>query len=92
MANIAMHGDPDGQVAIGASLAEEPGRLVLSIRDDGHPFDPVTAALPQGREIGGNGLVLLRRYCEDLAYRRVEGCNQLTLRFTLPAGNLNPDR
>ncbi|HMA50285.1 MAG TPA: ATP-binding protein, partial [Magnetospirillaceae bacterium] len=30
MANIAMHGNPDGEVAIGASLAEEPGRLVLS--------------------------------------------------------------
>jgi anti-sigma regulatory factor (Ser/Thr protein kinase) len=87
-----MHGDPDGDVSIGASLAEESGRLVLSIRDDGHPFDPVTAALPQGRDIGGNGLLLLRRYCEDLEYRRVDGRNQLTLRFTLPGETPAPDR
>jgi serine/threonine-protein kinase RsbW len=92
MANIAMHGDPDGQVAIGASLAEEAGRLVLSIRDDGHPFDPVTAALPQGRDLGGNGLLLLRRYCDDMDYRRADGRNLLTLRFTLPDGSPAPGK
>lgn len=92
LANIAMHGNPDGDVAIGASLAEEPGRLVLSIRDNGHPFDPVTAELPQGRDIGGNGLLLLRRYCADIDYRRAEGRNELVLRFTLPAGSPTPGR
>ena len=92
MANIAMHGNPDGEVAIGASLAEEPGRLVLSIRDDGHPFDPSAAEPPEGRDIGGNGLLLLRRYCGDIGYRRAEGCNELILRFTLPDGSPAPGR
>ena len=89
LANIAMHA---AAVSVGAALAEEPGRLVLSIRDDGPPFDPVTAALPEGREIGGNGLLLLRRYCDDLAYRREEGRNLLTLGFSLPAGIPAPGR
>jgi len=92
MANIALHGTPDGQVMIRASLTEEPGRLVLTIRDDGHSFDPVTAALPLGRDIGGNGLLLLRRYCDEMEYRRAEGRNQLTLRFILPDGTPAPDR
>lgn len=92
MANIAMHGNPDGAVAIGASLAEEPGRMVLSIRDDGHPFDPVAAELPEGRDIGGNGLLLLRRYCSEIGYRRAEGRNELTLRFTLPDGSPAPGK
>ncbi len=92
LANIAMHGDPDGEVSVGAALAEEPGRLVLSISDDGQPFDPVTAALPEGQEIGGNGLLLLRRYCSDLTYCREEGRNLLILGFSLPDGNPAPGR
>ena len=92
MANIAMHGNPDGAVAIGASLAEEPGRLILSIRDDGRPFDPASAELPQGRDIGGNGLLLLRRYCGEIGYRRAEGRNELTLSFSLPDGSPAPGR
>ncbi len=92
LANIAMHGDKEGEISISASLAEEPGRVVLSIGDDGQPFDPVTAALPEGQEIGGNGLLLLRRYCSDLDYRREAGRNQLTLGFSLPDGNPAPGR
>lgn len=92
LANIAMHGAAENQVSIGAALAEEPGRLVLSISDDGPPFDPVTAALPEGQEIGGNGLLLLRRYCNDLNYRRDQGRNLLTLAFTVPGGTPAPGR
>lgn len=92
LANIAMHGNPDGAVSVGASLAEEPGRLVLAIRDNGPAFDPVAADLPEGRDIGGNGLLLLRRYCSDLTYRREQDRNELTLRFTLPAESPAPGR
>lgn len=92
LANIAMHGSSGGEVSVDAALAEEPGRLVLSIRDDGLPFDPVAADLPEGRDIGGNGLLLLRRYCSELAYRRDRNRNELTLRFTLPAGSPAPGR
>ena len=93
LANIAMHGEPGArEVSVGASLAEEPGRLVLSIVDDGQPFDPVTSALPEGQEIGGNGLLLLRRYCSDLGYRREGGRNRLTMGFSLPAGSPAPGR
>jgi serine/threonine-protein kinase RsbW len=92
LANIVMHGRAEGTAAIDAVLAEEPGRLVLSISDDGIPFDPVTAALPESQEIGGNGLLLLRRYCSDLSYRREAGRNYLTLHFRLPDGRPTPGR
>ena len=90
LANIAMHGG--GGISVRSSLAEEPGRLVLSISDDGQPFDPVTAALPEGQEIGGNGLLLLRRYCRDLGYRREGNRNLLTLGFSLPDESPAPGR
>ena len=89
LANIAMHGNSCG---VSITLAEEPRRFILSIGDDGPPFDPVTADLPQGQEIGGNGLLLLRRYCSDLAYRREGERNRLTLGFSLPDENPAPGR
>jgi len=89
LANIAMHGGSGG---VSIALAEEPGRFILSISDDGPAFDPVTADLPEGQEIGGNGLLLLRRYCSDLVYRREGERNRLSLGFSVPGGNPAPGR
>lgn len=90
LANIVLHGGED--LTVETALIEAPGRLVLSIADDGRSFDPVTAALPQNQEIGGNGLLLLRRYCSDLSYRRHDGRNELSLGFRVPDESPAPGR
>ena len=84
LANIVMHGGGEAGAAISASLAEEPGQLILKISDDGVAFDPVTAESPKEAAIGGNGLILLRRYASAMSYRHEDGRNLLTLSFALP--------
>lgn len=84
LANIVMHGGMERGAAISASLAEEPGLLTLKISDDGASFDPVTAESPKEAVIGGNGLILLRRYSSTMSYEREDGRNHLTLTFTWP--------
>ena len=90
--NIAMHGygarDADEiQGEIGVRLQVTAGVATLVLEDHGPPFDPSTAALPalpsslSQAEPGGRGLILLRHFCPDIRYERVDGRNRLTLRF-----------
>ena len=92
LANIVMHGGLEPEGAIVASLAEEAGGVVLRISDEGRPFDPVTAELPHDQEIGGNGLILIRRYASVMSYRREGGRNHLTLSFSRLAETPAPGR
>ena len=61
--------------------------VVLEIEDHGVPFDPlayVPAALPRTLEesqIGGRGLLLVRRFGGDMRYVRDGHRNRLTLTF-----------
>jgi len=84
LANIVMHSATELRPNILASLAEWPGGLTLTISDDGIAFDPVNAKSPKSAEIGGNGLILLRRYSSAMDYQREAGRNRLTLSFSLP--------
>lgn len=57
------------------------GRLGIAVRDDGHPFDPLTLPAPditlpaKHRDIGGLGLHLVRQMTDSLNYERREGWN-----------------
>ncbi|BCH27601.1 ATP-binding protein [Mesorhizobium sp. L-8-3] len=64
----------------------EPGRLVIEISDDGVPFDPLAVPPPdlsadlEARQVGGLGMHFVRNLLDDVAYKRVNGWNVLTLR------------
>jgi len=66
-------------------LSIEDGDLSISVIDDGHPFDPLTAPPPdfslevQDRPIGGLGIHLLRQLADNIAYERRDGTNRITL-------------
>jgi anti-sigma regulatory factor (Ser/Thr protein kinase) len=68
-------------------------RLTIEIRDDGAPFDPLRIPAPDlsddldGREIGGLGMHFVRTVVDDVAYRRCEGWNVLTLGKRLSRAN-----
>lgn len=67
------------------------GALAIEIEDDGGPFNPllspeVDTAVPlEEKPIGGLGIHLMRKFMDDLQYRRERGKNILTLRKRLPA-------
>ncbi len=87
--NVLLHGAPvAGLPRLHLAAAPLAAACRLTITDNGPPFDPATApprtdgaALDQARP-GGLGLLLLRRYARDLAYRRLPDGNRLDL--TIP--------
>ena len=65
------------------------GCVVLTITDDGIPFNPLTAAPPDlslllhERDIGGLGIHLVRSMFDEVTYRRNVGRNVLTVKKKL---------
>lgn len=86
LSNIVLYGFRDGdRHQISVEIRALPERLVLEIRDDGIAFDPLQAREPDltldldHRPVGGLGLHFMRSILDDIAYRRDDGWNVLTL-------------
>lgn len=84
--NIIKYGyDDDREHLIHIHLRIEGNTLKIVFEDDGHPFDPTAAPVPdierlvQSRTAGGLGIQLVRRISEKMIYQRVGGVNRLTL-------------
>lgn len=82
--NIIIHGyDGPGEISI--ELLIDGSDLVVRLRDDAPPFDPLTRVaeesepLEQHTKPGGFGLFLIGQAMDELAYRRVGGSNELTM-------------
>ena len=89
----AAHGLARG-VEISAECALLPSEIVLTIRDDGPAFDPLTLPDPQleadmaDRPIGGLGIHIVRQLADDCRYGRIDGWNTLEIRLTrMPESN-----
>jgi anti-sigma regulatory factor (Ser/Thr protein kinase) len=84
--NIISHAYPEepGDVEV-ACGPDEDGKMVVEISDSGIPFDPHSRTNPdvssdiEDREIGGLGIMLIRKYIRDVRYRRDSDKNVLTL-------------
>lgn len=69
--------------------AAHPRRIEVEVEDDGRPFNPLEAGVPdvhatiEDRPIGGLGIYLVRRVMDDLEYRRRQGKNVLVMRKTV---------
>lgn len=82
--NVVMHGSPPGhEPRIEVSLQFCNGEMILTIEDDGPPFDPlslpppdVTASLEE-RRVGGLGVFLVRQMMDEVSYQRTGKRNQL---------------
>ena len=74
---------------IAAALTVTAEEIALRLTDDGHEFNPLTAAEPdtnlplEERPIGGLGIHLVRKMAGKTDYRREGGKNILTLVYPL---------
>ena len=81
--NIIQHGAAHD---IEAAVAIEPRAVVLTFEDDGVPFDPLEQPSPElpssieEAQVGGLGLMLVRKIAARMTYERTEGDrNRLTV-------------
>ena len=85
VANVINHGQA---TAITLQAAVEDSQLVLTIDDDGLPFDPTTDSTTNfsvpadQRPPGGLGIMYLHKMADGLDYQRVDGHNILKIRKT----------
>lgn len=74
-----------GDAEISCEVLEEPRRAELEFTDSGRPFDPLAqpeadVALPaEEREIGGLGILLVKKSMDEVTYRYRDGRNVLRL-------------
>ncbi len=90
VSNCIKHGyDDKGEHIIEITLKLFANELVLTVTDDGHPFNPLELPEPdtnlpiEDRPIGGLGIHLLRKMSDRMEYERNDGKNQITLRKSL---------
>ena len=80
-------GAGDAKSRMSLELELTPAEILLTIRDNGPAFDPLSRAPPNfdaalaDRDVGGLGIHLVRELAEDCRYARVDDCNVLTIRL-----------
>jgi anti-sigma regulatory factor (Ser/Thr protein kinase) len=83
--NLIEHAQPSLTDRIQVRIEVAGGRVVLALEDDGPAFDPLVApdfdpAQPLAdREPHGMGVYLLRRFMDEIHYRRQGAVNHLEL-------------
>ena len=84
--NLVKYGyDTPGTYMIDVMVDFGVEEVLLTIIDDGHPFNPITherkapAAQIEDREIGGLGILLLKKQFDRIDYRREAGRNVVEL-------------
>lgn len=71
------------------TLSMENGAIVMVFRDNGIPYNPLTAQEPdttlpaEERRIGGLGIFTVKKSMSDMQYRRDGRYNELTVRLEL---------
>jgi len=78
---------PDGgEHEVMVSLTVADGEIVAEVSDDGAAFDPLKVPPPdlesdlEARPIGGLGVHFVKTLMDEVAYRRADGRNVLTMR------------
>ena len=94
IANIVMYGfDGVANPEINVELTLSNDKLVLTLEDNGKPFDPTQDPAPDissplmDRPIGSLGRYFVKNLADRLSYAYVEGRNRVTAEYDLaPAG------
>lgn len=91
--NIVQYGfEDEGRHHIAVDMEYRGGELILSVVDDGKPFNPLQASAPEldkpfeERCPGGMGIFMVTRLMDQLEYRMEGGKNILKMKKTAPPG------
>lgn len=84
--NIASYAYPDGDGDVNIRIEfKNNSRVFITFTDSGVPFDPLGCEEPDitlaadERDIGGLGILMIKKSMDLVEYRYVEGQNRLTL-------------
>ena len=84
--NVISYAYPDGGAHdIEVRAQHRDNRLIVTIADDGIPFNPLLRSVPdtsmplEDRRVGGLGILLVRQLADDMSYQRRIDKNELTL-------------
>lgn len=76
--NVVRHAFKPGEMRwLDLTVMDKPEKLIIRIRDNGSPFDPL-AYLSNG-EMKGFGLLIVQKLVESITYRRNMGLNNLII-------------
>jgi anti-sigma regulatory factor (Ser/Thr protein kinase) len=86
LVNVCQYAYPEtaGEVEVACTMDAQQ-RFIIDIVDQGIPFDPLSLAAPAltddlaNRQVGGLGVLLIRRLMDEVSYRRVDDQNILQL-------------
>jgi len=84
--NYAYPDEKEGDVEICCKV-DQNGDIIIELSDAGQPFNLMTIPDPDinedidGRSVGGLGSVLIKKFVDEIDYRRHQNKNFLTFRF-----------
>lgn len=84
--NVIAYGFDAGAHTIDVDVWLEDGSVHATVTDAGKAFDPLQRADPdvtaplEDRQVGGLGVMLVKRLMDDVTYARQDGKNVLTMR------------
>ncbi|MCQ2095239.1 MAG: ATP-binding protein [Bacteroidaceae bacterium] len=87
--NIVSYAYENGQGYVVVGTAVNNGRLVLSFRDEGVPFNPLEKDDPditvsaEERQIGGLGIFICKQMMDKITYTFEHGCNNLQMELSI---------
>ena len=78
-----------GEATVRCAVGGEPLQVTIQFLDSGKPFDPLKkrdadiTLSAEEREIGGLGILMVKKSMDDVQYQYKDGCNILTLKKQL---------
>ena len=88
--NIISYGfSDDDEHDIKITITTQDEEIIISIEDDGVPFNPVEADTPdlectiENCQIGGLGIHIIKKLMDEVCYQRCDNKNYLTMRKTI---------
>lgn len=83
--NVAHYAYPEGNGDLTLGVSTDDGKVELVLTDSGIPFDPLAKADPditlsaEERNIGGLGILMVKKTMDEVAYERTNGKNIFTM-------------